>query len=152
VRGAQKASRACGALLALIGLLACEPDPHHGWVLANRRDHPLELWLRRTPFCAHEANLSIESNFGPVEHMTMRAQDYIFLRELQEPHEQSAPCGAVWLAVPGEFEVVLAWGGEPTWSTDDDPIPFSVIVEGPREHLVLHVPAGVEELPAPASP
>jgi hypothetical protein len=140
---------AVGVVLSLLlaGAVACVDDIHHGWALANRRDRPLEVWLRTTELCADGANLSDERSYAPAQRLTIKAQEYVPLRGLGP---QSQPgCGAVWLRVDGEFEVVLAWDDEPTWPSDNNPIPFSVIVEGQRDHLLLHIPDEIEELPPP---
>lgn len=128
--------------------LSCGPSGW-GWALANRRDHPLDVIVRKTPFCDMDADLSDESNYGPPERVRVRAQDYIGLNELREPGGSfDTSCGAAWVQIE-EFEGVLVWSSMPSWGYDADPIPYSVIVEGPLGHAVVHLPAGVGLRPVP---
>jgi hypothetical protein len=56
----------------------------------------------------------------------------------------------VWVELPGLYEGVLAWDSAPSWDVDNaDPFPHSVLVEGTRDEVALHLPRGVHELPAP---
>lgn len=130
----------------LLVLSACPPNDHHGWALVNRRDHPLDVFVRKTELCTSEGDLSDESTYGPPERLRVRAQDFILTTELRDADSSYPSCGAAWVQME-DFDGVLVWDHEPYWS--GDPIAYGVIVEGPRDHVVVHLPTGVRVLPAP---
>ena len=146
--------------LPLLSAASCPPDESAGWLLANRRDHLLTLTLRRTEQCergrrvptpgAADDDLSEEDSFGPAERVVVRAQDKIWLVAGQR-HDglTQQRCGAIWISAEGEFDLVLAWDALPSWDGDVDTTPYSVIVEGPKNALVLYVPDEIEQLPPP---
>jgi hypothetical protein len=146
--------RRAWALLGWIlcaGLLsACPNDSSPGWALVNRRDHPLELWVRPALGCLGEVDLSDARNYGEERIMLVRAQDYIRLPSSGQSVPPYSPCGALWLHVEGEFEIVIAWAWEPYFSPHDNLSPYALLVEGPRENLRLTIPDALNELPPPA--
>jgi hypothetical protein len=140
-----------GLSLAALATAACPSTTAYGWLLANRRDHPLELTVRRTEQCSNGGNLSDVTAFGPPERVRVRAQDEIPLTPNPFANGAYLGCGAIWISVEHEFDLVLAWGGQPLRDENDDSTPYSVIVEGPKDALVLYVPDAIEQLPPPGA-
>jgi hypothetical protein len=146
--------KACALLLVLAAnLSACVPIRERGWRLSNRRDHALTVWMRRTTVCMEDADLDDEALFEEPELVTIKAQGSIVLstRSTWFTGDGEPQCGAVWLRSDEyDLDLVLAWDHEPYWDKGASRTPYSVILEGPRDHLLLHVPEELEQLPPPS--
>jgi hypothetical protein len=141
-----------------LSLAGCDGwDDFHGYGLENRRSHTLTATVRvfEGSCVVPGPAMSQASSYGEPVSRRLLAGELVSLMSLRRLSSDAyngefGECGAVWLSLPGLYEGVLAWDRSSFWDVEeDDPYPHSVVVEGTRDEVKLHLPAGVHELAVP---